>query len=85
MMRLYFTLGSTDIEACMGTNETIGQIGRQTPSAMRSIPPLTGLCSGGQVPWFLFLPGGVMVAPVTLTHLVLVRIQAGQPSGIDGN
>jgi hypothetical protein len=25
------------------------------------------------------LPGGVKVAQVTLTHLVLVRIQAGQP------
>lgn len=33
MMRLYFTLGSTGRDACMGTNETIWQIRRQLPSA----------------------------------------------------
>src|SRR5580692_8580953 len=32
MMRLYFTLGSTGRGACMGSNETVGQIGRQLPS-----------------------------------------------------
>src|SRR5665213_2918020 len=33
MMRLYFTLGSTGRGSCMGTNETVGQKGRQLPSA----------------------------------------------------
>src|ERR1700678_1428815 len=33
MMRLYFTLGSTGRVACMDTNETVVQIGRQLPSA----------------------------------------------------
>src|SRR5437588_8749687 len=42
------------------------------------IPALTPAARDPAYSTFI-LPGGVMVAQVTLTHLVMVRIHAGQP------
>ena len=44
----------------------------------RCIPSLTPAARDPAYCTFT-LPGGVMVAQVTLTHLVMVRIHAGQP------
>jgi hypothetical protein len=63
----------------MDMNETIGKIGRQLPIAKRLDSALDRGIIGRDVPRSIRLPGGVKVAQVTLTHLVLVRIQAGQP------
>ena len=63
----------------MGADETIRQITRQLPSAKGLDYAVDGPILTRAGSSVRFLPGGVKVAQVTLTHLVLVRIQAGQP------
>ncbi len=46
-----------------------------------TFPPLTSSANAARYALRTFLPDGVMVAQVTLTHPVMVRIHVGQPVG----